>query len=266
MKKSLITMTLAALALMAAVLPAQMEPAPYATIHYDRIDPAQTAAFEENSKEWVEAFSSAKAGEDFYWEAYQSGSTYAWVSDMPNYAYLDQREAREKMLNEKLGEGKLDELEAGGAGAVVEHFTEIWKYQPDMTYLPEGFSPEGLTAVNVTVVDVKASMSKEYREVVKEAIAALKKVEAPINFFGYSTPFGEGSYAFVSWAKDRASLHSGPDVGDLLAEAVGGENSNEMYERYMNCVSNVEERDWRARPDMSYTSHGEMKEEEEALE
>ncbi|MDH3743781.1 MAG: hypothetical protein OES47_01620 [Acidobacteriota bacterium] len=266
-KKSLVTMTLGAAFLMAAFLPAQMEPAPYITIHYDRIDPAQSAAFEQNNKDWVEAFSAAKAGADFHWRGYQSGFTYAWVSDLPSYAFLDGNDAREKMLNEKMGEGKLEALEGGARGAIIEHHNEIWKHEPDLTYQPEGFSPEGMGAVEVTTVDIKPSMNKEYRELVKEAIAALKKIEAPINFLGNSTPYGEGSYTYVSWGKDRASLHSAPGMGKLLAEAVGEEKAQEMFAHYMNCVSNVAERDWRVRDDISYISDGEMMgEDKESME
>jgi hypothetical protein len=265
MKRSLITMTLAGLVLVAAALPAQIEPAPYITVHVDRIDPAQMTAAEKNNKDWVEAFKAANLGSDFYWRAYQSGFTFAWVSDMPNYAYLDGQDARDKMLADKLGEEKLEELESG-ANSIVEHYTEIWKYQPDLTYMPEGFSFEGMGAINVATVALKPSMGSEYRELVKEAIAALKKVEAPINFFAYSTPFGEGSYSFVSWAKDRASLHSGPDIGALLTEAVGAEKSQEMFGRYMNCVADEEDRDWRVRPDISYVSDGEMGDEEKTME
>ena len=228
MRQSPIAMILAALVLVSAALAAQVEPAPYITIHYDRIDPAHMSAWEENNKQWVEAFSAAGIGAEMSWRAYQSGFTYAWVSDMPDYAFLDGQEARQKMLQEKLGEGKLAELEAGAAGAIVEHSNEIWKYQSEMSYMPEGFSLAEMAAINVGVVDVKPGMGEKYRALVKEAIEALAKIEAPVNFFGYSTPYGEGSYAFVSWAKDRAALHSGPDMGELLTEAVGAETTQEM--------------------------------------
>lgn len=49
MKKSLLVTSLAvAMVLGATVLPAQVEPAPYITVHFDAIDPAMTQAYEEN--------------------------------------------------------------------------------------------------------------------------------------------------------------------------------------------------------------------------
>jgi hypothetical protein len=255
MKKSLVTTGLAlAIVLAATALPAQVDPAPYITVHYDRIDPAHAEAWIENNKAWVKAFQEAKAGEEFYWRGYQSGFTYAWVSDMPNYAFMDDNEAREKALNEKLGEGKMDELMAGGSGAILEHHNEIWKYQADMSYIPEGFSPAGMNSINVSIDRIKPSMGKEFGELLKDVVAAMKKIEAPINWFAYHIPFGEGDYAFVSWAEDRAALHGGPDFGELLTEALGQEGSKEIFSRYLKCASTSEERDWKVRPDLSYVS------------
>lgn len=261
MKKSFVIASLAvAIVLTATVLPAQIEPAPYITIHYDVIDPAHTSDWVENGKAWVKAFQEAKAGEEFYWRGYSSGFTYAWVSDMPNYAYMDESSARNKALDEKLGEDTMDELEAGGNAAIVEHYNEIWKYQADMSYIPEGFSPAGMTAINVSVDSVKPGKGEDFRELVKEAVAAMKKVEAPINWFAYSVPFGKGSYAFVTWAEDRAALHGGPDMGDLLGEALGSEGAKALYARYLAVVSATEDTDWRARPDLSYVSDEVMEE------
>lgn len=253
MKKSIITVAFVALVLAAAILPAQVEPAPFITIHYDTIDPAKMTAWEENAKAWVDAFAGAEAGEDFYWRGYQSGFTYAWVSDMPNYTWLDGMGDREKVIGEKMGEEKMGQLMAGGSGAIVEHHSEIWKYEPDLSYAPEGFNLAGMGAANVAIVMVKPMKGKQYREVVGEAIAALKKIEADdVNFFAYTVPYGKGSFVFVSWAEDRGALHSRRDMGELLAEAVGAEKSQEMFDRYLGSVAAEEESDWRPRPDLSF--------------
>lgn len=265
-QKTFVVSTLACLLLTAGAVAAQVEPAPFITVHYDRIDPAQTMAYEANAKQWVEAFGGAKLGKEFYWRAYQSGFSYAWVSDLTNYAALDARGAQNEMLNEKIGKEKMAELSAGGSSPVVEHYNEIWKYEPEMSYIPAGFDPAGMGAISVGVTDVRPSMGKEYRELVVEAIAALKKIEAPVNFFGYSVKYGSGSYAFVSWGKDRAGLHSGPEIGGLLAEAVGAEKAQGMLARYLNCVADDEDRDWRVRADLAYMSDGEMMAKEEPAE
>ena len=117
---------------------------------------------------------------------------------------------------------------------------------------PEGFALAEMKAITVATHTVKAGKGKEYFEMVKEVIAALESIEAPVNWLGYSTPFGAGSYAYVSWGKDRASLHSGPEMGELLTQAVGAEKSAELFARYADCIAAQEEQDWRGRNDLAY--------------
>jgi hypothetical protein len=252
MKKLL--MATCAVALAASALTAQPQPAPYILVHQDTIDPAQLQAFEENNKEWVEAFKAAGADAEYSWRAYQDGFTYAWVSDMPNFAYLDDGEAREKAIDEMLGEGTMEKLMAGNTPPIIEHYTEIWKFEPDLSYWPEGFDVSKMNAINVSTDSIKPGTGADFREMVKEVIAAMKKLEADVNWFAYSVPFGKGSYAFVSWAEDRAALHGGPDMGDLLTEALGSEGAQGMYARWLDAMSATENKDWRARRDLSYVA------------
>lgn len=263
MRRHLIPLILAALVLAAVGASAQVEPAPYLTIHYDRIDPAHMQAWEQNGKDWVEAFAAAGVDAEMGWRAYTSNFGYAWVSDMPNYAFLDGQQARNEKLEKMLGEGKLDELSEGGSPAIVEHYNEIWKYQPEMSYIPAGFDPAGMGAITVATVSVKPGMGEEYRELVKQVVAAFQKSEAPANWFAYSTPFGAGSYAYVIWGKDRADLHSGPDMGDMLTEAMGAEKSAEMFSNYVKHIDGEETRDWMVRPDLSYMGAAMMEKKEE---
>ncbi len=263
MRRHLIPLTLAALVLAAVGASAQVEPAPYLIIHYDRIDPAHMQAWEQNGKDWVEAYAAAGVGAEMGWRAYVSNFGYAWVSDMPDYAFLDGQQARNEKLEKMLGEGKMEELDDAGAPAIVEHYNEIWKYQPEMSYMPAGFDLAGMRAITVATVSVKSGMGEEYRELVKEVVAAFTKSEASANWFAYSTPFGAGSYAYVIWGKDRGDLHSGPDMGDLLTKAVGEEKSAEMFASYMKCVAGEETRDWMVRADLSFTGAAKMETKEE---
>ena len=264
MKRLTVTSLATACLLVAAALPAQIEPAPFVTVHYDTIDPAQSDAWNENNKEWVEAFQKAKAGEEHYWRAYQSGFTYAWVSDLPNYAYLDDNQARQKALGEKLGEGKMEELMAGGSAPIIEHHTEIWKFEPDLSYWPENLDLSAMNAINVSVDSVKPDKGEDFRALVKDAVAAMKKIEADVNWFAYSIPFGRGSYAFVTWGENRAALHGGPEMGKLLNEAVGSEATEGMFDQWLSSVASTQDRDWRVRRDLAYVSDEPM--EKKAME
>ena len=84
----------------------------------------------------------------------------------------------------------------------------------------------------------------------------MKKIDAPVNFFSYTIPFGRGGYGWVSFGEDRAALHSGPQFSELLAEAVGPERAQEMFTEFMDCIATTEDRDWRIRTDLAYIGGG----------
>ena len=254
MKKHITVLLAVALAFGAMPLLAEVRPAPYVIVHYDTIDPAQSEAWSENNKAWVEVFQKAKAGKDYHWRAYQNGFTFAWVSDMPNFGYLDDSEARDKALNEMLGEGVLDRLEAGTAPAIVGHHSEIWKFEPDLSYWPQDFDASKMTAIKVSIDTVRPGKGETFQELVKEAAAAMRKTNAEVNWFAYSIPFGMGSYVFVSWAADNAALHSAPNMRELLTSSLGAEKAQAMYSSWLKHVTNREETSWSVRKDLAYVS------------
>ena len=245
-----------AIALALAALPAlaEIRPAPYIVVHYDTIDPAQTKEWNEVQKEWAEAFRKAKAGKDHQWRAYQSNFTYAWVSDMPNFSYLDDGEARDKAANDLVGEGVMERLQAGSNPAILKHYTEIWKFEPDLSYWQESLDPSKMNAIRVRVDTIRPGKGETFQKLVKDVVAAMKKINAEVNYFAYSIPFGKGSYAFVSWGANEAALHSGPSTRELLSKALGEEESQAMFSSWLTHVTSTESSDWSIRKDLAYVS------------
>jgi hypothetical protein len=251
MRTRTIAVLAAGCALLAGVAGAQQAPAPYITVHFDTIDPAGLMEYEANNKKWVEVFDEAGVGAEYGWRAYDSGFTYAWVSDLPNFAYLDGNEAREKALQELVGKEKLDALYAGDA-PITSHYTEIWKFEPELSYMVEGYDPMTAAAINVEYHHVRPSNREDYRGLVKEAIAAIGKVKAPTSFVAYTVSFGKPGFVYVTFGESRGALHSGKQMGELLNEALGEEASRELQGRWLDVVSGVEERDWRVRSELAY--------------
>ena len=254
MKKHVSVVLAIALALAALPALAEIRPAPYIVVHYDTIDPAQTQEWNAVQKEWAEAFRKAKAGKDHYWPAYQSNLTYTWVSDMPSFGYLDGGEARDKAASELVGEGVMERLQAGTAPAILEHYTEIWKFEPELSYWPEGLDPSKMNAIRVRVDTIRPGKGETFEKLVKDVVAAMKKINAEVNFFAYSIPFGKGSYAFVNWGTNEAALHSGPSTRELLSKALGEEKSQAMYSNWLKHVTSTESSDWLIRKDLAYAS------------
>jgi len=243
-----------ALALAAFPALAEIRPAPYITLHFDSIDPAQTQEWNKVQREWAEVFRKAKVGQDHYWRAYQSYFTYAWVSDMPSFGFLDGSEARDKAASELVGEGMMEHLEAGSSPAIREHYTEIWKFEPDMSYWQESLDPSTMNAIRVRIDTVRPGKGQTFKELVGDVVAAMKKINAEVNWFAYSIPFGKGSYAFVSWGTSEAALHGGPSTRELLSKALGEEESQAMFSSWLKHVSSTQSQDWSIRKDLAYTS------------
>lgn len=242
--------SLAALGVVALALPAAAQ-TPYISVHYDEIEPASANDYEANGRDWVAAFSEAGLGAEHGWRGYTSDFTYAWVADMPDFAFMDGEAERFAAAGAAVGEEKMKGLLAGGSSR--SHYTEVWKYEPELSYAPNGVPTSGMTYINVGVHHVKPGMNDEYKAVVKDVIAALAKIKAEATFVGYSIALGQGSYAYVSWGADRAALHARAPMGALLAEAVGPEAAQALFDRWMSSINGVEERDWAMRPELSFT-------------
>jgi hypothetical protein len=227
-------------------------PAPYLIVHYDQIEPSMSGEFETNAKEWVEACTGAKLGEEWTWWGYSNAEFgYAWVYEMPDFAYLDGQDAREKAFAEAIGEGKMKELMAGSK-AIQTHHTEVLKSMPELSYHPEGFDPAKAGFVRMGIHHVKPAMDEAFQELVKRVVTAFQKAEAPMGFTGYQVAFGNGSYAFATFAESAAQFYSAPKTSELLAKAEGEEASQQMFEDWGNCISGHETLDWQFRPELSY--------------
>jgi len=256
-------MTIALAGVLALASTSLIAQAPYLLVHFDQISPEGSHAFEANAKDWGKAFSEAGLGSEHSWDAYSSDFTYAWVLEMPDWAYMNGNAARQAAIAEAVGKETMAALIAGGSAA-VSHYNEIWKFEPSLSYFADDFSPDGMTAINVGIHYVKPTMEEDYKSVVKDVVAALAKIGAPMHFFGHSIAAGQGSYAYVSYGENRAALHSGPEIGALLAQAEGPEGAQTLFERWTACITNVEERDWQVRPDLSYSPSAEPEAADEA--
>lgn len=116
---------LAVVALLLAAVPQVVlaehheEAAPlYSMIHYDDVGPANAPAYEENAKDWVAAFKEAGLGAEWGWRTYSGPNfSYAFVTEVPNYAFMDMQAERDKEMVEAIGAEKIAELSAGAGGS-----------------------------------------------------------------------------------------------------------------------------------------------------
>jgi hypothetical protein len=257
MKGSKSLVALAVLLIVGSAIPTllageEAEAPAYLVVHYDQVEPSMSDEYEANGKAWVEAFTEKEMGEEWKWWAYsRPGFTYAYVFTMPNYAYMDAQPEREKMMVEALGEEKMKEL-MGGMGAIRSHYNEILKASPELSYEPQESIAKDPSFVQVGVHHVKPAMNEQFKGLVKQVVAAFEKAGAKLGFDAYEVAFGQGSYAFVTFADSAAQLYSQPDTRAILAEAEGPEFSKKIFDEWRDCIDDYGNVDWHYRPEMSY--------------
>lgn len=228
----------------------KMAPA-YSVIHYDDVGPANTEAYEENAKAWVAAFKKAGMGEEWSWRTYSGPNfNYAFLTDAPNYAFLDGADARSAAMVEAIGKETVDELSADGGGS-SGHRHELTKKLPDLDYTPEGGVGE-VGFVRLGVHSVKPGMGEDFKKLVVKVNEARTKVGASLAVRASQVEFGHGSYQFAVIAKDSATFHAARSVGAMLVEAFGPEEAQAIFDDWRGCITDYETSDWYFEPELSY--------------
>ncbi len=223
----------------------------YTMIHYDDVGPANAPAYEENAKDWVAAFKEAGMGEEWGWQTYSGPNfSYAFLTDVPNYAYMDMQAEREKVMVEAIGAEKIAELSAGGGGS-SRHRHELTKDMPEFNYTPEGgIGESGL--VHLSTHYVKPGMAEQFKALMAKVTEARKKVGGGLAVRVFEVQFGNGSYQVATLAKDAATFYSATSVGKVLGEVYGPEEAKAMFDQWRECITDYKTADWRFEPELSY--------------
>ncbi len=222
----------------------------YRIIHFDQVHPSKMMEHEENSRQWVKAFRDAGMGEDWTWWASAGPQfTYVYVFPFRSYADLDLQDARNKEMAEALGEEKMNELVAG-ASTVRSHYSEIVKFEPELSYHAPPMGPPGFLRVGVHWVE--PSQDEPYRALMKKAAEAYAKTEQTGSFEVHKVAYGQGSYAIVTTAANAAAFYERPQIVEILTEAYGQEEAGKMLEEWLSYVNNYDTENYTIRADMSF--------------
>ncbi|MGB5881666.1 MAG: hypothetical protein WBH85_16690 [Thermoanaerobaculia bacterium] len=223
----------------------------YMIVHIDDIEPSMQQEYEKINEKWVEAFKGAEMGPEFSWYSSNSGFTYVWVSPMKDYAFLDGEDARFKAMGEALGEEKMAEL-MEGSNSIKSHHTNIVKFMSELTYEPANPASKTPGIYRLTSHMVKPDMTEQFETLVKEVVAAFKKVDSPVGFSAYQTQYGTGSYVVTTMADDADQLNGFPGTGEVLTKALGEERAEQMFQEWRNCITDYETEEFEIRRDLSF--------------
>jgi len=224
-------------------------------IHFDQVIPDMEEAYVQAAKEWVDAFTKADMGPDWtYFTSSSDDFMYITGWRLKNFAMLDDSDALEKEMTEKVGADTLKALMERQSVAISSHHSEIARHLPDLSYRPAkplltnpmpGYSRVG-------VHWVRPGQEKAFKETIKSLKAALAKVEHGLGFETYEVVFGTGSYIMVWAADDPGQFFTNNNLRKVLSAALGPEGAMKLYADWRATISKFESHDNRPRPDLSY--------------
>jgi hypothetical protein len=250
----LCALTLVALATGPAAADEDAAPPRRLVVHYDQVDPAHAPEFEAWYKEWVAAFKEAGMPREWSWSLSSFPNfEYVSIAFFRDFADLDQTEARQKLMEEKLGEERFAEL-MKGMKWVESHHDEIVRLRPDLSYFPKAGSSDEHRFVNMQTHWVRPGMEQRFEATIKKVAKAYADTEQPIGFAGYQVEFGAGSYAFGVTAKTAVEFWQHPSGLKVLTKAYGSEQAQEVLAEWRQCVKRYETRNGALRPELSYVA------------
>ncbi len=223
-------------------------------VEHATIDPADMNEFEGWFEDWVEAFRGSGLAPDYNWYTSSGpGFLYTWVSPISSYDVLAAREARQKQMSEALGEEKLGEL-FSKMHLMKTHSRELLRMRPELSYAGNADADPAPGFLRIDVHHVRPGMEERYEALIKRVVEAFAAVEHAHGWDAYGVEFGVGSYVYVSIAKNAAEYHQRPPAPQVLAKALGDEPAGKMLAEWRECISQVDRRDARMRPELSFAA------------
>jgi hypothetical protein len=223
-------------------------------VEHATIDPAEVEEFEAWFKDWVVAFQGSGLGADYNWYTSSGpGFNYIWVSPINDYSVLGAREARQKEMDEAIGEEKIGQL-LSKAHLMKSHHRELVRMRPELSYSGKADADSAPGFLRIEVHYVRPGMQERYEAVVKKAVEIVAKTEHPHGWDGYSVEFGEGSYVYTSIASTAAEYYKRPAVPEILTKALGEEEAGKILSEWRECISQFDQRDAMVRPELSFAA------------
>jgi hypothetical protein len=177
-------------------------------VHIDHVARTRVADFEAARRELLAAYAAKSVSE---------GATFVLETDEPaflslrpfeHYADLDAAGARQKTIDEAIGEATITRLDGiTHATLVPPHHNEIWSLQSTLTYAPQGGPTMATAKAGRMVLDeVMPAQDDAYGEAVTREIHALVETRYPVTRAVYVSAYGSGRYVTLWLASSREDL------------------------------------------------------------
>jgi hypothetical protein len=180
----------------------------------DHVDPKRTAEFESVRRELLAAFATKHVSEGTTFVLETDEPTYLSLRPFEHYAELDAAGARQKEVDDAVGEATIARLDAmTHATLVPPHKNEIWSLEKALSYVPPGGAALDTGAFGrVTFDEVMPEKDDAYDKAIATEVEVLSAARAPFSRIVYVSAYGTGRYVTL-WLALRAA-----DLEALLPE------------------------------------------------
>jgi hypothetical protein len=219
-------------------------------VHIDHLDPARVSQYEQARREWLEWIVGHRAVDPWGGLFLQvDGSTFMALRPFARFAELDPVPAPVPI--DPRVQARYNER--SDAALVPPHHNEIWLRQPELDYQPPQPVSEGRCAGRIVFEQARnvAGGRDEYLETWRAIRAELGGANHPVARITYSSQFGTGQYVSLWVAPSREAFAKAPSLEQVLAGRLGKEKAAKLLERWRASVSERQEHDVVARPDLS---------------
>jgi hypothetical protein len=223
-------------------------------VEHATVDPAEVGEFEAWFKDWVAAFQGSGLGADYNWYTSSGpGFDYVWVSPISDYSVLGAREAQQKEIGEALGEEKIAQL-FSKMHLMKSHSRELLRMRPELSYAGKADADLAPGFIRIETHYVRPGMEEPYEALVKRVVEIVAKADQPHGWDGYVVEFGKTSYVYTSIASTAAEYFQRPTVPQILTKALGEEGAGKILSEWRECISQLDQRDARVRPELSFVA------------
>jgi hypothetical protein len=216
------------------------------------VRPDRASAYEAHVHEL--AAKAVATNEPFEWAAYQviAGTigTMHFVSEVPNWAAIAEREPIELLVRRVLGDSQGAQLIERLAECVVSERFAIGRDRPDLSRPLPPDSPHRASAV-VTLIQARPGGEDACEELFRKTAEAAPKVNDPRHFTAYQTFVGQSrTYWIVTPLADLADLDRMLSPQELLQKAFGAEGSL-IHRTGFDAIERLERQITMLRPELS---------------
>jgi hypothetical protein len=216
-------------------------------VHVDTLDPQKVQQFETARVRWVTLLRTTHKRDRRGLYLKIGANTYYSVVSFARWSELDALgEERRKTVGELAAEAKeYDRL--SDESLVFPHASEIWRAEPELSYLPTG---RRLTdAVQVVIEDIKPTA--DYEAAWKPIAAALAQAKFPVERRTFFSSYGSGRTLSFWLAPSAAVVKTAPTLLQALSGAVGEAQAKALLEAWRACVLSSQTLEVEPKPEMS---------------